>query len=106
MLQVFVEGLSEWVVRSPKEVYGLMQASIRMLTYAHVCSRMLTYGSLAQRSLRPHAGTLPRFTGAKVQMLTYADGAAWSACHGIRQRLSSRMCKFVRSGLSIRQHTP
>jgi hypothetical protein len=47
---VFVDGLSEWVVRSPAEVYGLMMRGAQQVRTAQYASRCCGGGDVALRS--------------------------------------------------------
>jgi kinesin family protein 3/17 len=98
---VFVEGLSEWVVRSPAEIYGLMERG--------AIQRRVGSTNLNEKSSRSHAVFI---IIAEQSHTTYVDHAGKEMTpeefsrlmhvHGVnRQQLHSRLEPFLRQSFKV-----
>ena len=101
---VFVEGLSEWVVRSPKEVYGLMQrgASTRATASTkmnEISSRVTATLSQARAGgdANARASSGPRAFRSRAQARAFVSRAPPLVCLPIRRSV----CVCVRATLRV-----
>jgi hypothetical protein len=98
---VFVEGLSEWVVRSPAEIYGLMERGAQM--------RATGSTKMNEISSRSHAVFIiiaeqseTMYVDAQGKEMTPEEFSRLMHAHGVnRQQLHSRLEPFVRQSFKV-----
>lgn len=98
---VFVEGLSEWVVRSPAEIYGLMERGAQM--------RATGSTKMNEISSRSHAVFIiiaeqseTMYVDGQGKEMTPEEFSRLMHAHGVnRQQLQSRLEPFVRQSFKV-----
>jgi len=100
---VFVEGLSEWVVRSPAEIYGLMERGAAVRTTGST--------KMNEISSRSHAVFIviaeqseTIYVDKQGKEMTPDEFSRLMHVHGVsRQQLHSRLEPFVRQSFKVRE---